>query len=167
MSLAYDAMIFSLEAHKHQVRKYTGNRYADHLAEVAGIVSTVAFDYPRPDAMLAISWGHDLAEDQDIVYDELFRRFGVVVADGIWQLSDLSVGERAKRKADSRTRLAKCEPMIQTIKVADVISNTSSIARHDPKFAVTYFEEKRLLLDVLTKADARLVAIARAQIGQV
>jgi len=36
---------------------------------------------------------------------------------------------------------------------------------HDPKFAVTYLEEKRLLLDVLTKADPRLLAMAREQAG--
>jgi len=50
---------------------------------------------------------------------------------------------------------------VQTIKVADLISNTGSIVEHDPKFAVTYLEEKRLLLDVLTNADPRLLSIAR------
>lgn len=46
----------------------------------------------------------------------------------------------------------------------DVNSNTASIVQHDPKFAAVYLEEKRLLLDVLTKADARLVQIARTQV---
>jgi hypothetical protein len=50
-----------------------------------------------------------------------------------------------------------------TIKCADLISNTSSIVKHDPKFAEVYLEEKRLLLDVLTKADPWLVEIARKQ----
>jgi hypothetical protein len=34
---------------------------------------------------------------------------------------------------------------------------------HDPDFAKIYLEEKRLLLDVLTLADSRLVKIARKQ----
>ncbi|KCB25989.1 hypothetical protein L544_3266 [Bordetella hinzii OH87 BAL007II] len=50
--------------------------------------------------------------------------------------------------------------------MADLISNTSSIVQHDPKFAEVYLEEKRLLLDVLTKADHRLLKIARSQIHQ-
>lgn len=54
---------------------------------------------------------------------------------------------------------------VQTIKVADLISNTSSIVRHDPKFAVVYLDEARQLLDVLTRADPRLLAMAREQIG--
>jgi guanosine-3',5'-bis(diphosphate) 3'-pyrophosphohydrolase len=73
------------------------------------------------------------------------------------------MGNRAERKAASRARLAAAPGWVQTIKCADLISNTSSIVKHDPKFAVTYLEEKRLLLDVLTKADPRLVAIARQQ----
>ena len=37
------------------------------------------------------------------------------------------------------------------IKAADLISNSKSIAEHDPKFAKVYFEEKRALLDVMFK----------------
>lgn len=41
MGIAYEAMLFAREAHKTQRRKYTNNPYAEHLAEVAGIVATV------------------------------------------------------------------------------------------------------------------------------
>lgn len=40
-------------------------------------------------------------------------------------------------------------------------SNTGSILMHDPKFAVTYLEEKRLLLDVLDDAHSGLRQMAR------
>lgn len=43
----------------------------------------------------------------------------------------------------------------------DLISNTSSIVQHDPKFSVVYLEEKRLLLDMLTKADPQLLQMAK------
>ncbi|HCP79386.1 MAG TPA: guanosine polyphosphate pyrophosphohydrolase, partial [Pusillimonas sp.] len=49
---------------------------------------------------------------------------------------------------------------VQTIKCADLISNTGSIVQFDPDFAKVYLEEKRLLLGVLTKADRRLWTIA-------
>ncbi len=55
---------------------------------------------------------------------------------------------------------------MQTVKVADIVSNTSSIVQHDPKFAEVYLDEKSLLLDVLTGADPRLVALARAQVQE-
>lgn len=160
MSVAYDAMMFASEVHKAQRRKYTGNPYTDHLAEVAGIVATVADD----PYSIAVAWLHDCIEDQGVTAPELARRFGLRVASGVYALSDIESGNRAERKAASRERLARAHDWVQTIKVADLISNTASIVQHDPDFAKVYLEEKRLLLDVLTRADPRLVAIARSQL---
>jgi GTP diphosphokinase / guanosine-3',5'-bis(diphosphate) 3'-diphosphatase len=159
MTLALDAMIFARRVHTDQVRKYTGNPYADHLAEVAGIVSTVL----QNESVIAIAWLHDCMEDQHVSHDELKHKFGSTVADGVAFLSDMEEGNRAERKAASRARLAMAPPWIQTVKVADLISNTSSIVMHDPKFAETYLEEKRLLLDVLIHANPHLLRIAREQ----
>jgi hypothetical protein len=36
---------------------------------------------------------------------------------------------------------------------------------HDKKFAKVYLEEKRLLLDVMTRGDAGLMAEARKHVG--
>ncbi|MCP1404300.1 HD domain-containing protein [Achromobacter insolitus] len=167
MSLAFDAMSFAREIHKDQRRKYTNNPYTDHLAEVAGIVATVADDLMAPyDVICATAWLHDCVEDQAVCLWDIESQFGTLVAIGVSGLSDIEQGNRAERKRLSRERLAQCSDWIQTIKVADLISNTSSIVQHDPKFAVTYLEEKRLLLDVLTKADPRLLQIARKQIQQ-
>ena len=164
MSIAFKAMQFAREAHKDQRRKYTNNPYADHLAEVAGIVSTVAGQYLNLEQeVIAVAWLHDCIEDQGVTLEQLDIEFNGIVASAVMQLSDLETGNRAERKASSRARLAEAWPFVQTIKCADLISNTSSIVMHDPKFAVTYLEEKRLLLDVLTKADPRLIEIARAQ----
>jgi len=161
--LAFRAMVFAREVHKDQKRKYTGNPYVDHLAEVAGIVSTVAHNFMghHVQAAFATAWLHDAVEDQNIPLKEIDDRFGVLVAIGVSGLSDVEEGNRAERKAASRARLANCAGWIQTIKCADLISNTSSIVRHAPKFAAVYLEEKRLLLDVLTRADPQLLKLAR------
>jgi len=154
--ISFDAMIFARAVHSDQRRKYTANPYADHLAEVAGIVATVE----RADAALAVAWLHDSMEDQGVTMHQLTGLFGPAVAQGVLLLSDLEQGNRAERKAASRARLAAAPGWVQTIKCADLISNTSSIVMHDPKFAVVYLEEKRLLLDVMTMADQRLRALA-------
>ncbi len=159
MSMAYRAMIFAMKAHKEQKRKYTGNPYTDHLAEVAGIVSTID---NRPET-IAMAWLHDVAEDCAITHRMLDLNFGLEIADGVMLLSDLELGNRKERKEASRKRLSDSPFYIQNIKVADLISNTSSIVQHDPGFAKVYLEEKRLLLDVLTRADERLIDIARRQ----
>jgi (p)ppGpp synthase/HD superfamily hydrolase len=165
--LSFRAMTFARQVHAEQKRKYTGNPYADHLAEVCGIAMSAGWHITEihPDKFMATCWLHDSIEDQGVNPEEIRRQFGDEVALGVLALSDLEEGNRAERKAASRYRLAKAPGWVQTIKVADLISNTSSIVQHDPKFAVTYLEEKRLLLDVLTKADPRLVQVARNQVA--
>ena len=166
MTLAFDAMKFAREAHKAQRRKYTNNPYIDHLAEVAGIMATVTNQQREvaQEIMVAVAWLHDCVEDQGITAHQLLAiAMPEAVVTGVMLLSDLEQGNRAERKAASRARLAKAPGWVQTIKCADLISNTSSIVEHDPKFAVVYREEKRLLLDVLKNADPRLLEIARSQ----
>lgn len=161
MNLAQKAMMFAMEKHKDHKRKYTGNPYTDHLAEVAGIVATVSPLYSE--IKVAVAWLHDVMEDCGVTFEELVAEFGDTVAMGVYRLSDLEQGNRKTRKALSRIRLSASPKWVQDIKVADLISNTSSIVEHDPDFAKVYLEEKRLLLDVLTLADETLMLIARKQ----
>lgn len=164
--LTYRAMMFAREKHKDQRRRYTDEPYFLHLAEVAGITYTTAVDAEAADTMVAIAWLHDTIEDCGVTRGELASQFGAGVAEGVWYLSDTEEGNRAERKAKARARISSTPRWIQNIKVADLISNTSSILRHDPKFAKVYLVEARLMLDALTRADSRLLKIAREQIGQ-
>lgn len=163
-NLSYQAMMFAREVHKDQLRKYTNNPYFDHLAEVVGICMSVGWQTPlvHPETMMATAWLHDCVEDQGVTELALSREFGHEVAKGVMWLSDLETGNRATRKRLSRERLSYAPAWVQTVKCADLISNTSSIVTHDPKFAVTYLEEKRQLLDVMKKADKRLWNVARS-----
>ncbi len=167
MTVAYKAMMFASHAHATQTRKYTGAPYVEHLGEVAGLVATASYAYDAPiaDAMIAVAWMHDVLEDCDSVHaDDLADQFPALVVMGVGWLSDLETGSRAERKAASRARLAGAPGWVQTIKCADIISNTRSLAQYDPVFAATYFHEKRLLLRVLTRANERLRALAMSQV---
>lgn len=160
MTIAFRAMEFARLVHANQQRKYTGNPYADHLAEVAGIVSTV---YPDP-SIIAVAWLHDCMEDQGVTFNTLLRKFDRHIASGVEWLTDVEVGNRAARQAAARDRLGKAPGWVQTIKCADLISNTSSIVMHDPKFATVYLEEKRLMLEVLNRAHPLLLRMAKEQV---
>lgn len=155
---------FAFHVHRDQKRKYTGEPYTGHLAEVAGLTAAVAFK-PTFDGdaetAVAVAWLHDCVEDQQVSLADLEKRFGGVVRDGVEWLSDLETGNRATRKRLSRERLANAPAWVQTIKVADIISNTSTIVQHDPGFAPFDRQEKIALLDVLSNADAELMILAR------
>lgn len=154
--LALDAMLFAMEAHKDHKRKYTKVPYFMHLAEVAGILSTVRND----EDSIATAWLQYCIEDCGVDFTFIAEKFSRKVAIGVYLLSDLEKGNREERKRKSMERLGEANDWIQDIKVCDLISNTPSIVQHDPKFAITYLEEKKLLLEVLTKADNRLLEIA-------
>lgn len=156
MNLAFKAMLYAMDKHKNQVRKYTGEMYFAHLAEVAGITASVSTDPVH----IAVAYLHDVMEDRGISYTELLLEFGPTVADGVGWLSDLEKGNRATRKELSRQRLAMAPGWVQTIKCADLISNTKSIVKFDPTFAKVYLAEKRLLLDVIRNANPLLWSAA-------
>ena len=161
MSMIFRAMEFARNAHRSQRRKYTNAPYFDHLAEVAGIVASVCDWEAFPDGeMVAVAWLHDCIEDQGVTTQQICDEFTWHVARGVWLLSDIEGGNRETRKRLSRYRLAGAPGWVQTIKCADVISNTSSIVQFDPKFARVYLEENHRLLKVMAKADRRLWDIA-------
>jgi (p)ppGpp synthase/HD superfamily hydrolase len=163
------ARVFAVAAHGAvaQQRKYSGEPYWHHLAEVVDTLK-----YPAlacTDAQLAAAWLHDVLEDTAVDPGLITETFGEEITNMVVWLTDtttLADGNRAKRAAINRARLALAPGAVQTIKIADIISNVRSIAAHDPGFAKVYVPEKSQLLDVLTKADPILQINARALINE-
>lgn len=154
---------FAVQAHGPQKRKYTGDPYIVHPIEVSQIVKTV----PHTNAMIAAAILHDVIEDTEATYDDVAVNFGTVVADLVDELTDVSKpedGNRAVRKALDRAHLAKASADAQTIKLADIISNTKDIKANDPKFAKVYIPEMKALLEVLDKGDPALMREAQKQV---
>jgi (p)ppGpp synthase/HD superfamily hydrolase len=153
MNMVERARVFATAAHAavKQVRKYTFEPYIVHPTEVAGIVASV----PHTDEMLAAAWLHDTLEDTGVSIVDIHVEFGHKVAELVGWLTDVSTpehGNRAVRKALDRDHIACAPAAAQTIKCADLRSNTISIAKYDPAFAKTYLAEKREMLAVMTKA---------------
>ena len=166
MNTVEKAKVFATAAHAAvgQTRKYTGEPYVVHPMEVASIVESVG----GTEAMVAAALLHDVLEDTGVTVDVLEEQFGSEVTDLVLWLTDISKpedGNRSTRKALDRQHSAAAPAAAQTIKVADLISNSRSIVAHDPGFAKVYLEEKRLLLDLLTRADPTLLTMAREQVG--
>jgi len=159
MTLVEKARVFATAAHAAvaQLRKYTNEPYIVHPAEVAGIVATV------PDAteeMVAAAWLHDVVEDTGVTNETIRAEFGDKVAELVGWLTDVSRpdhGNRAARKAVDRAHSAAAPAEAQTVKCCDILSNVRSIVAHDAAFAVIYLEEKKQLVEVLTKANPAIL----------
>lgn len=153
------ARIFATAAHAAvgQKRKYTGEDYIVHPVHVAGIVAAV----PHTDEMVCAALLHDVLEDTKVPEALLRTEFGDAVTDMVVWLTKVEVpGNRKVRKESELRRLYGAPAEVQTIKLADMISNTPSIVEHDPKFAKVFLKEKAELVEVLTRGDWALQKLA-------
>ena len=152
------ARAFCIAAHEAigQKRKYTNEPYYLHPLHVATIVSS----FKGTDEMVIAALLHDTVEDTAVTLDIIEQEFGKPVAILVDELTDKfvdpAIGNRAHRKALERDRLATISKEAQTIKLADLLHNTSSIVRHDPGFARVYLAEKRAILGVMTQGNKAL-----------
>lgn len=155
MNLIEQARAFAEHAHANQKRKYDGADYVTHCEAVVAILHGAGI---KDEVTLAAAWLHDVVEDTEVTDADLVREFDIEVAGIVWWLTDCDAtrGNRRTRKQLDRERLALAPAKAQTIKVADLIDNTTSIVEHDPDFAIIYMKEKALLLPLLERADEGL-----------
>lgn len=155
------ALGFAACAHKDQKRKYTGEPYIKHCQAVMEIVASVL---PDDDVTLCAAVLHDTVEDTNVTKEDIQTIFGDPVAELVMEVTDVSKpedGNRAVRKEIDRQHLMKCSPNAATIKLADLINNTQSIAKHDPDFARVYLQEKENLLPFLMHGNKFLYLQAK------
>lgn len=165
MDLVKAARMFAWGAHSAvgQKRKYTGEDYAVHTDDVAYILQKFAFN-PVTSEMIAAAHLHDSVEDTGVTIEQIKYHFGETVAEYVGWLTDVSKpedGNRKARKAKDLAHTASAPVNAKTIKLADLISNSSTIVQYDPGFAGVYLREKSALLDyALYDADPGLYAEA-------
>ena len=139
-----------------QRRKYTNEKYIVHPAAVAKLVTFVG---GTPN-MIAAAWLHDTVEDVPTVtieeiYSEFGKTIGIYVA-GLTEVAKSEDGNRATRLIINNEHTSKQCSAVKTIKLADCYNNVSDIMRQDKKFAITYMQEKRVLLPYLAEGDKTL-----------
>jgi (p)ppGpp synthase/HD superfamily hydrolase len=109
MDVVRKAQVYAMAAHASvkQVRKYTGEPYIVHPAEVAKIVASVPGATPD---MVAAAWLHDVVEDTGCTFTDIHMAFGIDIATLVGWLTDVSKpedGNRAVRKAIDRAHTAE------------------------------------------------------------
>jgi (p)ppGpp synthase/HD superfamily hydrolase len=157
---------FVTEKHGKQVRKYTGEPYVSHLISVAKIASE------HVEGAIEIALCHDIFEDTNCTYDELSNflitiGYSKLEAEGVCygtiELTDQYTHEnypnknRNQRNSMEAQRLGHTSYIVQSIKYADLIDNTSSIVEHDKGFAKVYLKEKIRILDYMRGGNIELL----------
>ena len=154
-ALIEKARAFATAAHAGQQRKYTGEPYINHPEEVARIVAEAGGD----SAMICAALLHDVVEDCGVLPETILAEFGAEVAELVYWLTAVSTpadGNRAARKALDHAHMAKASAAAQTVKLADLISNSRTIIPHGRGFARVYLAEMAAQLAVMHEGDPEL-----------
>lgn len=147
------------KAHADQKRKYTHTPYIDHCVEVANLVAAAG---SSPE-VIAAALLHDTVEDTAVTREDIAYELSSWVADLVMMVTDVSRpedGNRKARKAKDLAHLAEADADGQTIKLADIISNSVNILGNDQAFCKIYIPEMLSCLSVLTKGNAELYTLA-------
>lgn len=154
---------FAIGAHGLQKRKYTNEPYWTHCEAVVDILRTY---YVNIDAYV-VGWLHDTVEDTWATSLDIQDLFGRRIANYVSALTlpPKEFGNR-KHRYDyyNKILIDSCE-LVQTVKYADMLHNTSSIEKYDPDFAKIYLKEKRDLLPYINKGEKRLYQLVCKQVG--
>lgn len=155
---------FAAKAHATQKRNYTGEPYFNHVEEVAELLKARGF----PWYVVAAGYLHDTIEDTPVTYVDIRNHFGENVAELVLMVTDPTIGRpevRAVRKRMEARYLAGASNYGQSIKLADLISNTKDVVDLAPlSFAKKYIPEKRAVIDVLVNGHYTLYRQAYASL---
>jgi GTP diphosphokinase / guanosine-3',5'-bis(diphosphate) 3'-diphosphatase len=167
----WEAMTLAMEVHKDQTCRWTGLPYASHLAEVAGLVAAVDFPSMR-EAMIMTAWLHDSVEDhpEKISLAQIRDQFSFHTEEGVMLLTrkEKWKGLPKKEREDLYNKqLASAPGWVQTIKVADIISNCSSVMDHDPEYGPRYIWSKVDTMNHLAKANPMIRMTATKLLGRI
>jgi len=161
------ARLFAIGAHSAagQLRKYTGEPYWHHCQRVAGTIEQYPSSTPE---MVAAAWLHDTVEDTAVTREVIEELFGPTVALYVHELTDVpkEFGNRSKRFEANTAKLKSASSQAQTIKLADIIDNTSNILAYDRSFASLYLNEKAEVLKALTRGNLLLWWEAKDQLDR-
>lgn len=155
---------FAEQAHRGQVRLYTGEPYIEHPRRVAQMVKAAGL----PEIAVVAALLHDVLEDTSATTQQLTSKFGHEVAKLVGELTNpiLPKSTHDDRFKENLVKVAAASPTAKSIKCADIIDNVASIASYDPKFAARYVPEKRRVAQVLTNADPVLQRMLRTALDQ-
>ncbi len=145
MSIIIKAAQFANEAHKGQIRKYTGRPYITHPLRVAGRAALLE---KATEEKVAAAWLHDTVEDCKITLDQIEELFGETVRQYIWELTNPSKGStlpRADRKEMDRRHLRVVSDEAKCIKLLDRIDNLGEAANAPSDWLELYLKESDLL----------------------
>ncbi len=152
------ALNYAAKAHGEQKTPH-GLPYLSHLSAVAmeiihacqeGEVKDEDTDFAISVALL-----HDVLEDTDLTISDLIEEFGEEIASGVDALTkDFKLESKKDQMADSINRLLTQNYAVQSVKLADRITNLQKPpASWDNQKIYSYYQDSKFILSCLKNAN--------------
>lgn len=136
--------------------------YITHVTSVAMEVINACekskLEIEKSDFAITCALLHDVIEDTNITYDELYVKFGYEIADGIEALTkDKTLKTKQEQMKDSIEKLLAQPYEVQMVKLADRITNLSTPPKHwDNEKIKAYLKEAKFILSCLKNSNIYL-----------
>ena len=164
MELVLKAHAFAAKAHAGVFRMFSGEPYVEHVERVAGSLAALGFD---PD-VIAAAYLHDVIEDCPVTAAELAAEFSPRIAALVVEVTNpekLPGMSKAERLAGVVAHLAGSSYAGASIKLADMLDNSSNVSVVSPEFAKGYLPKMAAKLAVLGHGHPELLAKVKRNLG--
>lgn len=133
---------FAIQAHGDQ--RYGRMPYGYHLDQVVAKLRELKhFGWDVPEDAYVVAYLHDVLEDTDVTYEDLYQKFGVNVAVPVAYLS-----KNMYSKGSDYLSSIKSDPIAKIVKIADTMCNLqASINSVEPKRVKKYSEQLARLME--------------------
>ena len=126
--------------------------------EVINACEKSSLDEEKANLAISCALLHDVIEDANITYDELYMKFGEKVANGVEALTkDKTMASKQEQMKDSIERLLTQPYEVQMVKLADRITNLGIPPKHwDNEKIKKYQKEAGFILSCLCNSNIYL-----------
>ena len=156
-----EVLNFAAFAHGEQ-KTPKGLPYLAHITcvamEVINACEKSQLEQSKTDLAISCALLHDVIEDANITYDELYTKFGEKIANGVEALTkDKTLASKQEQMKDSIERLLAQPYEVQMVKLADRITNLGIPPKHwDNEKIKKYQKEAGFILSCLGNSNIYL-----------
>ncbi|MCV0366535.1 MAG: HD domain-containing protein [Nitrosopumilus sp.] len=128
MELVKNAELFAKAKHSGQYRKDSNAPYSKHLDDVVNRLKSLGV---IDQEILSAGWLHDIIEETDTNFDDLYEQFGNRIAVIVSSLSKNKTLPRKKREKEYSIQLKEASFDAKLIKLCDISANLSDLKNYE------------------------------------
>ena len=128
MELVKNAELFAKNKHSGMMRMDGITTYSKHLEDVVNRLKSLGI---TDEELLCEGWLHDVIEDTDTSFDDLFEKFGSKIAVTVLSLSKDKTLPKKPREQIYVKQLKEASIDAKIIKLCDISANLSSLKKYD------------------------------------